>query len=585
MSPEEIKSAIEKDILPKANSAPVPGSTPDEMAKAGLDGVGGLDKLRINFGAGIDSAIKGVQGLLGGGPDDAAIKQKRTADSALADNTTGGAAMQFVGEAAPTLAIPGAGFVKGAQMAMRVAPTAARLGTVAAAGDAAIGGALGGAAQLTTSDESRLFNAAVGAVGGAALSGLIAAAKPVAQLLTSGGAQAKAAAELVRAMGGEKEAEAALAKMRAYAPSPVTKDIPMSAAEITQNPALGRAERSAQARYTENWAPFREEQTKARYDALNRATAGADNLPALTKARADATSPMRADALRAAEGEDFVTPVNAAASWMREGAAGTNPAVQKVVGYVESNVGEHVTPEQLYSVRQTLLDKLNGKAKIGDDLGAATKAARRETMAMVNAIDDSLDGATAGKWSPYLKEYASKSGEVNSAEALALIRKGFEKETAPQLAGVPYVTGARLARSIEKNGENSFGSKLTPDARGGLQDLQDNIGMTEGLQKLLKLTGTGGGGSNTAMDLTGLAASAAQNKIAGVVPVLGKLLQRSSDMTQAAMSDALRNPEVFIAGVTKKLSQSRPLTRSEESVLALLRSAGAGASLELATQQ
>jgi hypothetical protein len=254
-----------------------------------------------------------------------------------------------------------------------------------------------------------------------------------------------------------------------------------------------------------------------------------------------------------------------------------------MVKYVQKNLADS-SPEQLYTVRKVLLNKLNGKAQIGDELSAATKQAREQTMQMVKAIDDSLDGATGGKWSPYLQEYASKSGEVNSAEALTLIQKSFDKLNAPQFGGVPAVTGHRLGGAMEKFGQNSYGDKLTASARGNLDDLRGNIEMSEGLQKLLKMTGTSGGGSNTAMDLTSIGLERMGTKIADAIPVLGKLMKRTDEMTQAAMSDALRNPELFSASVSKKLRQNRPLTRSEESVLALLRSVGAGEALAL-TQQ
>lgn len=589
MSNADIARAIERDILPQQKSQAAPQKSGAEMA---LEGESPLERLRINLGAGIDSGIKGAQQLgalvgIGKGPSEAEIQEKRALDKAAADSVVGGGAMQAAGEIAPTLAIPGSGFVKAGQLAMRAAPTAARLGTKAAVVDSAIGGALAGATQLTSEDESWVFNTLVGAVGGSAVTGLVAGGRTIRELLAKGGAESKAAEKLMDIAGGPEAAEQALARLRAYrnpanpdGPK-LTRNIPMTAAEITQNPSLGRAERTAAARYAEDWAPFRESQIKERHNTLLKAT---DNdLAGVTKARADATRPMRNEALQAAEGQDYTTPVYAASRWMREGGGGTNPAVQKVAEYVEKNIAD-ATPEQLYTVRKVLLNKLNGKAQLGDELSAAVKQSREQTMGMVGAIDDALDGATGGKWSPYLKEYASKSGEVDSAEALTLIRKSFEKESAPQLGGTPVVTGHRLGKAIDKFGENSYGSKLTDEARGGLRELQDNIAMTEGLQGLLKLAGTSGGHVQTAMDLTSVAASKIP-KVAEALPFIGKLMKRSDEMTQAAMSDALRNPELFIASVSKKLRQNRPLTRTEESVLALLRSAGASESLGLTAPQ
>jgi hypothetical protein len=572
---------------PEVGASPV---DPAQAAKDAMDGMSPIQKVLANLGAGLDTAYQGAKQLVGAGPDDAAVREKRARDQALADNTTGGSALQFGAEILPGFALPGGAVVRGAQGAVNAlrgiraaTPIAARLGGIAATADAAGAGALMGAATLTTDDESKLFNTVAGAVGGALLPGLIAGGRSIRDLLTRGGAEAKAAERLVQAVGGPQEAEAVLAKLRAYKPGPVTKDIPMDVAEITQNPALGREVRTAQARRTEDWAPFRKAQHDARYEALQRATAGADDLASATQARSAATDPLRAKALAEAAGNDYTTPVEAAVVWMREGKAGANPAVQSITDYVGRELkNPNMSPERLYEVRKTLTEKLNGKTKIGDELGAATKTARRETMALVQAIDDALDGATGGKWTPYLKEYANKSGEVDSAKAQALIRKAFDRPGASQTSDIPDVTGFRLGKTVEKAGENAYGSTLDAGAKARVGELRDNLDMSEGLQKLLRFTGTSGGGSNTAMDLPGVMAAAAENKLTNLVPVLKHAIQRSDAMTQAAMSDALRDPQRFIAGVSRKLEQRRPLTRSEESVLALLRSAGSAGTLELA---
>jgi hypothetical protein len=286
-------------------------------------------------------------------------------------------------------------------------------------------------------------------------------------------------------------------------------------------------------------------------------------------------------------GNDYAGPVAKTVEGLARGGAGSSPAVQRIVGYVNGELDNGVTPERLYTVRKVLADKLGGRPQLGDDLSAATKQARAETMTMIKSIDEALDDASGGKWKPYLAEYGSKSSPVNDARALALIRKTFEKENAPQLAGVPYVTGHRLAGAIEKHGKNDFGETLSAGSRAGLQEVQDNIGKTEGLQKLMKLTGTSGGGSNTAMDLSSAAADAVTNAlpISHVLPIINALTKRADGMTQAAMGDALRNPERFIAAVSKKLESGKPLTRTEESVLTLLRTAGSGAPLELTERQ
>jgi len=82
------------------------------------------------------------------------------------------------------------------------------------------------------------------------------------------------------------------------------------------------------------------------------------------------------------------------------------------------------------------------------------------------------------------------------------------------------------------------------------------------------------------MDAVGVAASAAADSVApATMALLRRLVAPLDKSVQAAMSDALRNPEVFNAAVSRKLAQRLPLTRTEEAVLALIRQVGSGAPL------
>ena len=85
----------------------------------------GTDAVLSNLGAGFANLGQGVKSLYtkatGNAADkaamDADIREKRAIDEHLAQNTTGGGALQLAGEVLPTLAIPGGGFASAGRAA------------------------------------------------------------------------------------------------------------------------------------------------------------------------------------------------------------------------------------------------------------------------------------------------------------------------------------------------------------------------------------------------------------------------------------------------------------------------------------
>jgi len=590
----------------------------------------------INIGAGLNSLFDFARQQFGDGVSDAEIKETRARDKQLADaDPVIGKAYQLLGQSLPLLAAPAtAPEAATAGLARMVGPAAAR--ALSAMGMGAGVGAATGAAQPVTSQESRPGNAVGGAILGAALPGAFAAAGPAFNLarrfITQGGAADKAGFSLA-----ERLAPGDLDALQAYIQS--KQSIPSTVAEITQNPTLAVAERQANLRDPAGAADFLRAQMSARDQALQDATAGADKLDAAKFARDAATEPLRSDALsQASKNKFFFTPVLETAQAMASGGRGSDPAVKKLAGYVENELSltprqtttgnetpsiygtleqtileqpqsplqksiaqtsieqpQHgyggvvppapyspvadtrgpiaqATPERLYTIRKVLLDKLNGPAQLGDELSSAAKARRSDVMRLVDSIDGSLDDATNGAWGQYLEKYADKSKEVNSAEAQQLIRDSLENKG---------LTATRLQRAIDQNGANRFGPTLDEESAAGLQSLLANLRQSEGIQRLVKSAGTSGGGSNTAMDM---ASDMAQNKITSAIPIVSALLKRSDNLTQAAMADALRNPQLFITAVSKAQRAGQPLTQSQDAILRILRAAGSSTPALLAPQ-
>jgi hypothetical protein len=579
------------------------------------EGMSTFDKLAANVGAGMTNLVQGGAQFVGAkepgsflgidyDPTTAGVNAKRARDAQLADSVTGGHLAQIAGEVAPTLVIPAGGFAKGAQIGAQTLGNLARVvmggaarplalaaGRVPAALDAAAAGGLTGALQPVGEGQSRALDAAIGAGTGGVLPYAVGTLGKLASLLTRGGADDRAAQALVGAMGGDQAAQDAVFAARGYGfGPPATRNVPMTTAEVTGDPALFRLQKTAQAQNTPAWVPFREAQARERYDVLQQATAGADDLAARETARDAATAPLRDAALAAAAKDKWAyVPVSERVSSLMQGEARADPNTRKVASYVNGVLDSGATPDVLYRMRKVLVDTLNGPSQLGDDLSAAVKASRKDTMSIVNSIDDALDSASGGKWSRYLTKYGKLSEPVTDARASQLLRENYERAGAPQLGGVPEVTGANLGRAIDKYGSNDFGDTFAADTRRRLQALQENLGLSEGPQKALQKTGTGGGGSNTYMDLFagGLpdASSALSRTLAARVPGVGALLQRADNLTKAAVNDALMRPDLFISGVSKRLSLSQPLTPTQDAVMRLLRSVNVGAPLSLLPQQ
>lgn len=544
-----------------------------------------------NYGAGTQNVVDAVKQMFGAdsAPTDQEVRDRRMRDKELADSTYGGSLMQILGEVVPTLVVPAGGFVRGARGlsegaaafgraltgARTAAPTAstvaAPVGPVAATADATLAGGTVGALMPTTSDESRAMNAALSAAAGGLPLGAIGSAVKLRNMYAAGAAERRAADELVRRLWNEG-AQSVLDSInaRGFGP-PGTRNIPLTAGEISQNPALAAMERGTG---DVTWAPFRAKQAHERFAVLEDATKGGTpaNIKALEVARDNATASLREKALtEAAKDKWFHMPVVKALDDMMSGSSRPNPGVKWVNNYLRGEMDEGITPGQLYEAKKVLQEKLDGPLTPGDQVAASLKNARRETTKIINAIDDALNKSSGGKWQKYIDKYKSESRAVDSAKAQHEIRQLFTNDAAPTIAGVPELTASRVGRALESEGSGKYGQLLDDKTLERLRELRDNIAASEDLQKLLVKSATGGrGGSNTNMDM--LLSRRLAGAVEGTVPILKDVAKRADEFTKAALLDAFQNPERFVAIVKKKIDRGQPLKPSEERILRLIRS-------------
>lgn len=568
-----------------------------------------------NLGAGMDTTWEGLKGLFGQGGTDEQIKAKRELDAALAKTLPGGAATQFAGEVLPTLAIPAGGFVKGAQAAgrggmalgraaMGAAPKvvaevagnalpktimevlsnpvtwSSRMGTLGSAADAALAGASMGAMTPTTSEESRIPGVLLGAAGGAVLPLGVGAAKIGRGYLTKGGARERGIQALIDRLGGDEAAMAATAEVRGYKPSPVVADVPMFTNEILQSPKLASLERELGG--GSEGLEQRMTQNSMRDLALREATGGAEALQERTSNRALKTGPLRDTAMeRAGEDPFFTGPV---VEHVQNVLENSNPgdAASKMAGKVVEALDAGVTPQKLYLLRHDIVKSLNKPVELLDERGAAFKNAQRESMQMIGVIDEALNQASGGKWSQYMGQYQKMSRPVEDAEASQLIRDWFSRDKTPVVPGpggpVPKLTSSDLGGAMDKYGKNTFGDTLLADTRSKLNALKENIQRSELSTQLRK--GVGPEGADVTELLPQLLSS---SRISRMGQALSLAIRGEKGIKASVMRDALRDPDLFVSGIEKKLQSRVPLTSGEEMVLELLRAVPGPAAAELAS--
>lgn len=569
-------------------------------------GMGAVEKIRANIGAGMASAGQGARQILSAAGlakpvSDEEVEEKRRLDKQLAEKTdlgigpewapSAGKALQIAGEIAPTLAIP-AGPATGA--AARVLPRALQWATRGPIRTGVTGGAAAGALAPTTSEESRALNTALGGAGGAvlplAMRGYRAgreffspAARAASRLEQAVGADAPGVAQAVAQRGQERAGQA-----------PAVRAIPESLAEASGHTGiarieseLGRAEATA-----DEMAAFKRAQNAARYEAVQQATREAPQLAGRSAVREATTTPMREQALRTAGGDPFFhVPVVQEIQRMAARPSSVNPAVRRVMDEVMQHMDERaqtaITPERLYEIRKLLADKLGGPTQIGDELSNAVKGASRETRALINSIDEALDQASGGQFRPYLREFERGSRAVDESRAAQEVRDVFQREGTPELGGAPEVTQTRLGaamRASEGGAGREFPLQLSPSARQQLTDVGQQINRSNEVQKARKLAGTAGGGSQTSTDIDRVLTQLAQrSNIPGLSRILTMAGQGLDDATKVELAHLVQNPNQAMAAIRDAQRAREPLT-SAQALLLQAMSVGAGSSLPLALQ-
>lgn len=352
--------------------------------------------------------------------------------------------------------------------------------------------------------------------------------------------------------------------------------VPLSAAQITQDPGMAQLEKASRIKSTQApaWAQFDTGQNSALFNELNKVVDPAtDNaVMAARDAREAATKSRRELALSHAE---FDWPNTASAirdghvTPQLEGDRGGLPAVQRLGAYL--NKPETLaSPGRAWEARKLMSDALNKYA--GADMGeveAAAKSANITSKSVISGIDEKLDKASAGLWKNYLAAFQTTSPEVNSVQALNNIRADLARKIeggAVDGNGNPKLSRAYLKQVIERHSTNDFGPTILPGPQGKLDDILHTAQQIEAPQANYRLSTTGGGGSDSIANAGLALASHALPGVGRIGRIASAVSGIGADRGAAMLAELLQNPRA--AGGALRTAAGRQAAR------AALRSSG-----------
>jgi hypothetical protein len=511
-------------------------------------------QVAIGAGTVLPRAAQGIKGLFTDIPrqDIEELKMVRQATPGTQLGSMGGeAGMGFALPMRSVSMIPGVSRMI-PSLGGRIGQTAEMAGTSAATSaaltpedrtGAAIAGAAGGALPAAVGVVQRALPRGMGGVGATEVKGE-KIARDVGET-----------AELIKLLRG------------GYAPVP---GIQGTSAVVTQNPVMQVMESGNRVRNPELWKKFDVENAQARLAALLQRAGTPEELAALRVRRNEITGGAREQAFgqaerTAREGASLglapnLDVINQELVALSKGEQRGNPAVQKLVKYVRSEVAnpEGVTPQQLYTVRKVLTGQL--KTGMNDEIGAAAAASRSETMGVVKGIDENLDALSDGAWSQYLAKYGAESKDINSRKALQdvidRISRGMSEENVPpQLKGlsgeIPF------GRTVETASQKQFGSKtidqLTPQDRQLVEALKNDLFRSS---QAMNMRATGGPGTATELNAASRAGESARGFLNQATSGLGAMVggmpgaavaQLTGGMVGKAMMESGRKGEEILA--------------------------------------
>lgn len=410
---------------------------------------------------------------------------------------------------------------------------------------------------------------------GAAIPGSVAAVQTGRRATTLQGKQLALAEALRRETGDNTPALIAQLDANHYPTSGF--GVQPSAAMLTRNPSLEVMESGSRVRTPDLWMNFDKANATARWQRLEEAAGTPEELTKLRTARDALTTPQRDAALGAMGGNFFpsghmLEPLDQKLTQLASGANRPNKDVQTLVAYVRDELGQGVTPEQLYSVRKMLTDGI--KAGPTSELSQAARAARPQRMEIIGEIDKALNEMSGGKWQTYLDTYKAASPEISSKGAMQNIVEALK--SGRPVGEVPASMGERpapyaLGKLVERHGTKEFGSRdidqLLPQHRALVEALMSDLNAQTGTMlpraTLGSPTASNLANAGRVHQLTNGAIDAAGNAI----PLLGGTVAASvkgslGRKSEEALATLLKDPVALAEALRRAAEAERMLNKT-----------------------
>lgn len=518
---------------------------------AGLQSLTGADPHSLAYGGGRFmgnlAGTAGVGSLLGTGLKAAPmvpaplIKAIETAGFRTGLNPT-----TFGGKAIDMATRMGGGAVTGGATAAAIEPEALKQGAV-------IGALLPPAVKAVGYGAQQLGNAL----------------RHTVAMFSDDAAKSVAAADLADKIG-QPNVRQAIGDLQTYYPKGA-ESIPMSGAAIVQQPKLTQAELGSRIHSNDLWTDFDVKQARAVWENVKKATAEADNIKDLIKAR-DANWKLNwASAAANKQPRNFSSLMGQFKLAMDRASISPDSSNPQVLNLLKEIDQEVVRLGKAFDIGhlQQIRANLNGEANpTSQNIFQSVDRKIPAVISLKQELDDILNQSTKGKFQKVIAGYAEDSAKLNAAQGAKAVRgkflspdTGVLMKNAADLAGdIPSVTQAGLRGAIEEATLAGRGSVLSEDGLARLIATQDAIKRQEGV-RLLKKAATAGAGSDTAANLLSIAAP---SKLQGLLN-LGRSLGRGK--VDAAKAGLLMHPDDLALALEQYLAK-HPQSTLANSVLA-----------------
>lgn len=258
----------------------------------------------------------------------------------------------------------------------------------------------------------------------------------------------------------------------------------------TQVPVLETLESGSRAKRGDLWRDFDKKNAKSRWDSLIAKAGTPEELEGMQSSLNKQTGELRERALSDAQlttifsqsgdvTQPMLKPLNEKISTWRFNLR-PNKEVQKLANYVEGELKQGVTAEQLYEVRKSLTDGI--KPGRNDELSNAIKSSRKQSVEMVKLIDETLDTLSGGGWKEYLSKHSAGMRPIESKQALqdvvSSLERGMPTGVIPPAMG-ESPAWKTLGNLRDRFGQKELGSKtvdtLLPEDRELLDAIVDSL--------------------------------------------------------------------------------------------------------------